>query len=202
MSLVVKNAYRYPLASQRAVHEALRTNAEEITRDLVNEAVGELIDSIDARRENRIDSLAELMTPTMPKNRVSAWTTRRAEVDDTVEQFLRYYLLDYHHYVQSSVKTWPLIDTVLSWTYTWDTEYGCVVLHLPLTGDPAQMINKVPDLEPFSYDGRSGETDSATMSADDVADTWDRLVGRHSIGYAGATARLEGYELRAVFGVN
>lgn len=200
MSLVVKNAYRYPLWAQRTVHEVLRSNAEAVTRELVNAAVKELRDGISAQRDKRIKSLSKLMFPVMPKDRVSAWTRRRAEVDDDVDQFLRSYLLDYHKFVQSEVKTWPLIDTVLSWTYTWDTEYGYVVMHLPVAVTAERMASGLGNLaEPFSYDGRSGETNSETVDADTVAGTWDRLVGMSSMGYAGATARLEGYELSQAF---
>lgn len=203
MSLVVKNAYRYPLHAQRTVHEVLRSNAEAITRELVDAAVAELSANISARRSERVKSLSALMMPEMPKNRVSAWTKRRAETDDDTDHFLRSYLLDYHKFVKSDVTTWPMIDTVLSWSYTWDTEYGYVVLHLPLTVTSERMYAGLGGLaEPFSYDGRSGETDSETVGANKVKDTWDRLVGMSSMGYAGATAELSGYELREVFGLN
>lgn len=202
MSLVVKNAYRYPLWAQRTVHEVLRSNAEVATRELVDAAVKELRDDISTQRDKRVKSLSKLMFPSMPKSRVSAWTCRRAEVDDDTERFTRFYLLDYHKFVEAEVKTWPLIDTVLSWTYTWDTEHGYVVLHLPLAVSPERMTAGLGELaEPFSYDGRCGETDSETVDADTVASTWDRVVGTSSMGYAGATARLAGYELHQAFGL-
>lgn len=202
MSLVVKNAYRYPLHAQRVVHEALRTNAEAVTRELVDAAVASMSKEMPARRADRLSYAKGYMVPTMPKSRVSDWTTRVAESDDDGEHFLRAYLLDYHRFVQSDVKTWPFIDTVMSWTYTWDTEHGYVVLHLPLGVSSEQMTSGLDaHVEPFSYDGRTGETNSATVGAADVAAAWDRLVGMNSIGYVGATARLEGYELRQTFGL-
>lgn len=202
MSLVVKNAYRYPLWAQRTVHEVLRSNAETVTRELVDAAVEELRGDISSRRDKRVKSLSELMYPHMPKDRVSAWTRRRAEVDDDTDRFTRFYLMDYHKFVDAEVKTWPLIDTVLSWTYTWDTEHGYVVLHLPLKVSPERMTAGLGGLaEPFSYDGLFGETDSDTVDANAVKDAWDRVVGTSSMGYAGATARLAGYELHQAFGL-
>ena len=200
MSLVVKNAYRYPLRSQREVHDAVRTNAETITRELVNTAVASLSPDVSFGRSERLESVRKLMEPRMPKNRVSPWTERVAEIGNK-EQFIRAYLLDYHKFVESSVSTWPFIDTVLSWTYTWDTRHGYVVMHLPVAVDAERLVDGLDGITaPFSYDGRSGETDSTTVKAATVARAWDRLVGMNSMSFAGATAKLSGYELKQVFG--
>jgi len=200
VSLVVKNAFRYPLGAQRTVHDVIRSNAETVTRELVDAAVASLSPDISPRRAERLKSVRNLMEPRMPKNRVCHWTERMAEHGDD-EQFLRSYLLDYHKFVESSVSTWPLIDTVMSWSYTWDTQYGYVVFHLPLSVDTDRLIQGLGGVtEPFSYDGRSGETDSETLKASTVARAWERLVGMHSMGYVGATAKLSGYELKESFG--
>lgn len=199
MSLVVKDAYRYPLKYQREVHDAIRDNAEAATRKLVSDAVASLAPAISPRRADRLASVRKIMEPQMPENRVSHWTERLAEHGDT-EQFLRSYLLDYHKFVESSVTTWPFIDTVMSWSYTWDTRRGYVVFYTPVAVDAESLIQGLGEIiEPFSYDGRSGETDSETVRASTVARTWERLVGMHSMGYVGATAKLSGYELKETF---
>lgn len=199
MSLVVKNAFRYPLSMQRTVHDVIRSNAEAVTRELVDAAVASLSPGISPRRSERLKSVRKLMVPRMPEERVSRWTERLAEHGDD-EQFLRSYLLDYHKFVESSVSTWPFIDTVMSWSYTWDIEHGYVVFHIPVAVDVASLVQGLGGLaEPFSYDGRSGETDSETMSATKVARIWERVVGVHSMGYVGATAKLSGYELKEAF---
>ena len=84
MSLVVKDAYRYPLKYQREVHDAIRDNAEAATRKLVNDAVASLAPAISPRRADRLASVRKLMEPQMPENRVSHWTERLAEHGDTL----------------------------------------------------------------------------------------------------------------------
>lgn len=199
MSLVVNNAFRYPLSAQRTVHEVIRSNAEAVTRELVDAAVASLSPDISPRRSERLKSVRKLMEPRMPEDRVSHWTTRVAEHGDD-DQFLRSYLLDYHKFVESSVSTWPFIDTVMSWSYTWDARRGYVVFHIPVAVDAARLVQGLSGVaEPFSYDGRSGETDSETVKASTVARTWERVVGMHSMGYVGATAKLSGFELKEAF---
>lgn len=202
MSLVVKNAYRYPLALQRTVHEVMHTNALTVTREQVDAGVESMVESVGVRRGERLSAAKEYMVPSMPGKRVSRRTQRMAESEDDVRRFLRSYLLDYHLFVRSDVKTWPLIDTVLSWSYTWDTEYGYLVLHLPIGVSPSHMVSGTGGLlEPFSYDGRCGETDSATVDAEEVRAVWDRVVGMNAMCDVGATAQLSGYMLNKAFGL-
>lgn len=201
MSLIVKNAYRYTLVDQRAVHDVLMRNAASKTSELVSAAVASLDAQVGNLRDEWVAQLTEHMMPSMPKKRVSRTTERLLESGATRGRFLRAYLLDYHRFVEADVTTWTLIDTVMSWTYTWDEEFGYVVLYLPLEVSKKDIVKGAKKLmEPFDYDGRTGMTNNRNMSAEEVSQAWDRVVGNSSPGFVGATARLGGYELAKAFG--
>lgn len=202
MSLVVRNAYRYPLAQQQAVHKAVMANCETVTKKLVDDAVQELLPHLSGHSPDAwLDVMHDLMDPKMPR-KLSTRATRYYLNADKPGQFVRAFLHQYHRYTDAFPSTWPFVDTCVSWTYVWDSEHGYICLFLPSAVRAELLVSGLDEVvEPYGYDGRVGETDHPAEDPSNVAQTWDRVIGSGSPAYAGATACLSGYELSAVFGL-
>lgn len=202
MSLIVHNAYRYPLSKQREVHDVLMANCTKIITNTVNAVVPRMVSKLGSTpREKWIDVLNDQMITALPKG-LRKRVTKFSEKYST-ERFVRTYLMEYHRYSSVYPSQYPIVDTVTSWAYTWDTEYGYVVLFLALGVTPEAMTEGLDDvLEPYSYDGRVLETTHPTETPEQVAEKWEELVGESSLGMVGATAQLDGlYERHVVFGL-
>lgn len=201
MSLNVHNAYRFSLARQSEVHATLMSNCEKLTTSLAKEMIRSLTAHLDGLpREEWTGELLSRMSPSIPKELVE----RRAQyavMEGNKDELVRGFLHDYHKYVNSYPSTWPYYDTVTTWTYVWDRNYGYVVLFLPVGVEPDAMVDGISELEPYSYFGGTGETNSTKDSADTVRSVWESIIGNDSVGHAGATASLSGFELQRAFGM-
>lgn len=210
MSLVIHNAYRFPIAEQRAVHDALMSRCVEKTTETVNLFTERLTHHIFQLQPHEWKAeLDARMVPEMDTTRRVQrdldGILRRANKSDDVntyrDMYVRTYLLHYTRQIMANPSTWPMYDIGISWSYTWDRDYGYVSLYLPAEIKPEQMVEGIDVLEPFSYDGRVGETDHPTDPADEVAATWDRLAGRAAMSFVGASANLSGFEQMKAFGL-
>ena len=202
MSLVVQNAYRYPLSDQKRVHTRLMFNCEKITTGLAEINAVEL-----SKRLHDVDvsewalRLNAMMHPKLPCSLGEAQLAHYASCGDK-DLYVRRFMYEYHRFINAYPSTWPFLDTVITWAYTWDTNYGYVALFLPLGVSSTEMVSELNGIvEPYSYNGRVGETDHPSEPPEKVSDTWDALVGCSSIAHAGATASLGGYELLKAFGL-
>lgn len=211
MSLVVNNAYRFPIQAQRYIHTALMSRCVEKTTETVNLFTERLTHHIFQLQPSEWKAeLDEHMDPKMD-------TTKRVQRDlDSIvrrannhdgdvgtyrERFVRTYMMYYTRQIMANPSTWPMYDIGISWAYTWDQTHGYVTFYLPPEITVEDFIEGVSCLEPFGYDGRVGETDHPTVPADEVAAVWDKLVGRQAMSFAGAGARLEGFEQMQAFGL-
>lgn len=210
MSLVVNNAYRYPLQAQRYVHSALMGRCVEKTAETVNLFTERLLHHVLSLPPSEWKAeLDRHMSPDMEHTKRSQRdldsiirrATGRGDISSFRERFVRTYLKHYTTQIMNNLSTWPLYDIGISWSYTWDSVHGYVTLYLPPEIASDDFIAGIACMEPFGYDGRCGETDHPTVPADEVAAVWDRLVGHSSMGFAGATARLDGFERDKAFGL-
>lgn len=211
VSLVVNNAYRFPIQAQRYIHTALMSRCVEKTTETVNLFTERLThhvsavspDEWKAELDGRMDPSREV---TVRAERDLDGIVRRAnnhdgDVGTYRERFVRTYLMYYTRQIMANPSTWPMYDIGISWSYTWDGEYGYVALYTTAEIKPEQMVEGIAVLEPFSYDGRVGETDHPTIPADEVARTWDKLVGYGAMSFVGASASLSGFEQKQAFGL-
>lgn len=202
MSLNVHNAFRYVLADQASVHKHLMSRCVELTKSRVDSYADTLdrkLTTVDSSRWFEI--LTGTMHPSMPSTsrveKAVSWAVRQNDSN----RFSREYLHEYHRFVRANLVPNPIFDTVLTWTYMWDFDCGYLTLFLPLGVDSDTFVEGISALEPFSYFGGTCETDSISTSADDVEDTWERILGNSSPSFHGATAALEGFELYQAFGL-
>lgn len=202
MSLIVHNAYRYPLDRQNEVHRAVMANCETVTTRLVDDAVRATLPRLEGHGlDTWFGVLSELMHPEMPRDLALRGVAHYRDADKP-EQFVRAFLHQYHRYTAAYPSTNPVFDTVITWTYVWDDKHGYLCLFLPLGVRDDELVSGIGSfIEPYGYDGRTGETWHPSESPETVASAWERLVGMGSVGHAGATASLCGYELSKVFGL-
>jgi len=210
VSLVVNNAYRFHIQAQRYIHTAPMSRCVEKTTETVNLFTERLTHHIFQLQPSEWKAeLDEHMDPKMDTTkrvqRDLDSILRRANKNDDVstyrDLYVRTYLMHYTQQIMANPSTWPMYDIGISWSYTWDGEYGYVALYTTAEIKVGQMVEGIAVLEPFSYDGRVGETDHPTVPADEVARTWDKLVGYGAMSFVGASASLSGFEQKQAFGL-
>lgn len=200
MSLVIHNAYRFPITDTRRVNDVIQENVKALTAHIVNEMAPLLADHIRDTDRSAWRALCRAWVDTaIPKK----LPMRRLEfgVKDA-EHFARAYLYEYDKWASVYVHTYRLFDTDFNWSFTWDTEHTYLVLYAPGNSFIEGMVAGLDDImEPFSYDGRVMETNHPTLDADSVKDTWERVIGDGSMSDVGANARLSGFEKEKAYGL-
>ena len=127
MSLVVHNAYRFPIAEQRAVHDALMSRCVEKTAETVNLFTERLTHHIfnlppSEWKAELDDHMDPKMDTTKRVQRDLDSILRRANKNDDVnvyrDLYVRTYLMHYTRQIMANPSTWPMYDIGISWAYS------------------------------------------------------------------------------------
>ncbi|TXH11033.1 MAG: hypothetical protein E6R04_03575 [Spirochaetes bacterium] len=197
MSLVVHNAYRFPVSKQRDVHRQIMLNVEALIKRLVDDKVEMLVPRLRGQSTSTwFDLLNQRMWVKLPPE----LSRRIRVVSNREEDFIRAFLREYTRYLVGNPSQDAFVIDV-SWTYMFSDDGFTYMMIFPPSGRylPEIVLGLDDVLEPYSYDGRVDETDHPTEDEDTVKATWERVIGDTSPSYVGATARLEGYELARAF---
>lgn len=200
MSLVIHNAYRFPIEDTRRVNDVIQENVKELTAKIVNDIAPALVRHIENRDELLWLSLCRKWTyPSMPKKMpMRRLKLRKGDAD----YFARAYLYEYDKWASAYVHEHRLFDTDFNWSFTWDAAHTYLVLYAPGNSLVEGMITGLDDvLESFSYDGRVMETTHPKYRANTVKKIWERVIGDESMSDVGANARLSDFEKQKAYGL-